>query len=240
MLTVLLMAESGSWMKGTSLLVRSSTTKMRMKGHQAVRASPAEMGSPAPAISSLNSSGTSASLWRRQKAKVMTSAHTAPTTSGRSVPMKRAAMISGMPNETAAMSATGTMPFMAFLPPRIPTMSSGVTRTKGNACSACVKASWMGSMPVMVARVAVGMPIEPNIVGRPLASRQARMAVMGFTPSAASMLAGIATAVPKPAMPSRKLPKHQPMRITSTRMSDETEQSIALIFSMAPVCTVRL
>jgi len=189
-------------MKGTILLVARSTTNIRMKGHHAVKASRTEMRSSVPAISRRYSSGTSAPLWCRQYAAVMTSAHTAPTMSGRSVvPINRAAAISGRPNEMPAISATGTMPFMAFFPPSIPTMRRGVTRTKGNACSAWVKASDMGSIPVMVASVAVGMPIEPNIVGRPLARRHARMAVTGLTPSAASMLAGMATAVPNPPCP---------------------------------------
>ena len=106
--------------------------------------------------------------------------------------------------------------------------------------SACVNASAMASRPVMLASVAVGMPIEPNIVGKPLAMRHERIDVTGSRPSATSMLAGMATAVPKPAMPSRKLPKHQAMSSTRMRRSADTEHSMRLIVSMAPVCTVRL
>ena len=92
----------------------------------------------------------------------------------------------------------------------------------------------------MEARVVVGMPMEPNMVGVPLAIRQARMEMMGSTPRAIIMEAGMATAVPKPAMPSMKLPKHHTMSSVSTRRSDETEVSICLILSMAWVQTVRL
>ncbi len=92
----------------------------------------------------------------------------------------------------------------------------------------------------MVASVLVGMPMEPNMVGTPLASRHERMAVTGLMPRATSMEAGMATALPKPAMPSRKPPKHQPMRMVSTRLSEDTPMSWALMTSMAPVCTVRL
>ena len=63
---------------------------------------------------------------------------------------------------------------------------------------------------------------------------------MGFMPMPASMLAGMAMAVPKPAMPSMKPPKHQPMSSTSTRLSAETPVSICLMTSMAPVFRDRL
>ena len=63
---------------------------------------------------------------------------------------------------------------------------------------------------------------------------------MGFMPMPASMLAGMATAVPKPAMPSRKPPKHQPMSRISTRWSLETLVSRRLMTSMAPVRRERL
>lgn len=104
--------------------------------------------------------------------------------------------------------------------------------TKGRTWTACVKASWNASMPVMEASVVVGIPMEPNIVGTPLAMRHARIAVTGETPSATSMLAGMATAVPKPAMPSRNPPKHQAMSSVRMRLSSETEQSMALMVSM--------
>ena len=86
----------------------------------------------------------------------------------------------------------------------------------------------------------VGMPMEPNIVGTPLASRHTSTALMGSKPSAIIMAVGMATAVPKPAMPSRKPPKHQPISSASTRWCELTEVSITLIVSMAPVCTVTL
>ena len=125
-------------------------------------------------------------------------------------------------------------------PPTTITMRMGHATTKGNTCSAWVKDRSSTSMPVMAASVVVGMPTEPNIVGVPLAMRHTRMDVMGSMPSASSMEAGMATAVPKPAMPSMKLPKHQAMRMVRMRLSEETEASMALIVSMAPVLTHRL
>ena len=125
-------------------------------------------------------------------------------------------------------------------PPTSMTMRMGQATTKSATWRDCTPPRVMGSMPVMVASVVVGMPMEPNMVGVPLAIRQATMAMMGLMPRPASMPAGMATAVPKPAMPSRKPPKHQPMSSVSTRLSELTEVSICLMTSMAPVCTVRL
>ena len=155
--------------------------------------------------------------------------------------MKRAATISGTAKARPEASVMGTTPLRALGPPPTSmTMRNGVATTKGATWSDWQKASEVGSRPEMLARVVVGMPIEPNMVGTPLASRQARMPVIGLKPRAMSMLAGMATAVPKPAMPSRKPPKHQPMRRTRTRLSEETDVSMPLIFSIAPVWTVRL
>ena len=56
----------------------------------------------------------------------------------------------------------------------------------------------------------------------------------------ASMPAGMATAVPKPAMPSIKPPKHQAMSSASRRRSLEIEVIMPPITSMAPVLTHRL
>ena len=119
-------------------------------------------------------------------------------------------------------------------------MRIGQTITNGSTWTAWTVASSKASMPVMEASVVVGMPMEPNMVGTPLAIRQARMEVTGETPSATSMLAGMATAVPKPAMPSRNPPKHQAMSSVRIRLSSETEQSMALMVSMPLVWTVTL
>ena len=143
--------------------------------------------------------------------------------------------------ETPASSVMGRTPLRPLGPPPTSmTIRIGHAMIKGAAWSVWVVASVMGSIPVMEASVVVGMPMEPNIVGTVLAIRQERIASTGPRPTAMSIDAGMATAVPKPAMPSRNAPKHQPMRRTSTRLSDETEQSIALIVSMPAVWTVTL
>ena len=70
--------------------------------------------------------------------------------------------------------------------------------------------------------------------------RQTLAASSGEMPRPASMPAGMATAVPKPAIPSRKLPKPQPMSRMSTRLSELTEVSICLMVSMLFVWRLRL
>ena len=96
------------------------------------------------------------------------------------------------------------------------------------------------SSPVTLDRVTVGMPTEPKAVGKALASIQLRQAATGSIPRPTKMPAGMAMAVPKPAMPSRKPPKHQPISRMSTRRSADTPVSIPLITSIAPVLRVRL
>ena len=95
-------------------------------------------------------------------------------------------------------------------------------------------------MPVREARVVVGIAMDPKVVGTALATRQATMDFRGLKPTATIMAAGMATAVPKPAMPSMKSPKPQARRSASTRISEVTEESMVLMVSMAFVCTTRL
>ena len=56
----------------------------------------------------------------------------------------------------------------------------------------------------------------------------------------ASIPAGTAIAVPKPAMPSRKPPKPQPIKRIKTRLSWLTLVNMSLIVSIAFVCNVKL
>ncbi len=90
------------------------------------------------------------------------------------------------------------------------------------------------------ASVTVGTPTEPNAVGVELTTRQAITESIGLTPIAANMDAGMATAVPNPAIPSMKLPNPHPIIRSNTLWSMETLASIFLINSIAPVSNVRL
>ena len=94
--------------------------------------------------------------------------------------------------------------------------------------------------PVTPATVEVGTPTEPNAVGVEFTTRHATTHVSGSYPIATRMPAGIATAVPNPAMPSRKFPNPQPMIRRMIIGSDETLDSIALMESMAFVFNTRL
>ena len=240
MLTVDLMELSGALMGGTSLLVATSTTKTRMKGLQARRASAVSI--LAPWLGFLAGWRRSI-LWPKAlaEANVTTSETTEATTMGRSAPATAAVAISGMAMERPESRVSGTMPRMPLGPlPTSMTMRKGVAMTKGAACRAWVRARLVASRPVMEASVVVGMPMEPNMVGTPLARRHTSTAFMGSKPRAIIMEVGMATAVPKPAMPSRKPPKHQPMRSASTRWWELTEVSMTLMVSMAPVWTVTL
>ena len=95
-------------------------------------------------------------------------------------------------------------------------------------------------MPVRAAKVVVGIPMEPKVVGTALATKQAIIDLSGLKPTATIIAAGIATAVPKPAMPSMKLPKPHTRRTARIRLSSVTEDSMDLMVSIAPVLTTRL
>ena len=105
-------------------------------------------------------------------------------------------------------------------------------------------ATWVDSAivstPATETRVTVGTPTEPKAVGVEFTTRQPTTAPIGSTPIPASMEAGIATAVPNPAIPSIKFPNPQPIRRSNTRLSLETLANIFLISSIAPVFKIRL
>ena len=134
-----------------------------------------------------------------------------------------------------------TMPFKARTPPP-PTITirKGTKIIKGAICTTVAKARGSGSKPVTFAKVTVGIPTDPKAVGKALASIHTRQALMGSMPIPANIEAGMAMAVPNPAIPSIKPPKHQPMSSTNTRLSAETPVSICLMTSMAPVFRDRL
>ena len=77
--------------------------------------------------------------------------------------------------------------------------------------------------------------MEPNGVGTPLAIRQTKQENNGSKPKATSILAGMAMAVPKPAIPSINPPKHHATNKTKIRLSLETLVIICLMISMPRV-----
>ena len=133
------------------------------------------------------------------------------------------------------------MPLKALNP--LPTMN---TRKKGSITKirssilAVSAESFTTSSPVILEMVVVGTPTEPNAVGIELTTRQPTTTGRGSMPRAIRIPAGIATAVPHPALPSMKCPKAHAITRARTRWSVETLASIFLIFSIAPVSRLRL
>ena len=82
--------------------------------------------------------------------------------------------------------------------------------------------------------------MEPKGVGTPFANKQTRQLNKGLKPKPTNMLAGIAMAVPKPAIPSMNPPKHHAINKTMMRRSLLTDAIICLMISIAPVRNVRL
>ena len=82
--------------------------------------------------------------------------------------------------------------------------------------------------------------MDPNATGVVLATRQTVAANIGSNPNPQRIPAGIATAVPNPAIPSINPPNPHAMISTRTRLSLDTEVSIFLISSMFFVCTTKL
>ena len=77
-------------------------------------------------------------------------------------------------------------------------------------------------------------------MGVEFAIRHATTELIGSSPIPASIEAGIATAVPNPAIPSIKLPNPHPIISIMILLSPEMPASIFFIKSIAPVLSVRL
>ena len=164
-----------------------------------------------------------------------------PMMFGSSGPSQCAVKNQGTVKETAAVRVMGNIPLRALIPlPQMQTIKNGETKVSRHWMMATLADRGKISVPVTEARVTVGTPTEPKAVGVEFTTRQATTVLMGSSPIPTRMEAGMATAVPNPAMPSIKFPNPQPMIRASTRLSWETPASIFLINSMAPVFSVRL
>ena len=116
---------------------------------------------------------------------------------------------------------------------------------KALSSEAVLSAQWNSQQLPVIGGIAIpelemNLPIEPNVVGTEFATRHAMIDFSGSKPTATIIAAGIATAVPKPAIPSMKAPKPHASNNASTRVSDVTEESMVLIVSIAFVCTTKL
>ena len=203
---LLLIADRGSLMKGTRL-VRTRSMKIRRKGAHAITASLRSSGSEfseSVEAFALYSSGTSPFLILANTT-IAIILQIEPMISGSSGPTKVAKMNMGTIKDTAATMIIPIMPLKALNP--LPTMkirkngSSAKIRTSILAVSA---ESLTTSSPVILETVVVGTPTDPNAVGIELTTRQPTTTGRGSMPRAIRIPAGIATAVPNPAMPSMK------------------------------------
>ena len=97
--------------------------------------------------------------------------------------------------------------------------------------SVCDEATPPGEISLQ--SVITGTPTAPNPVATVLPSRATRAENIGLKPRPISMAAGIATAVPNPAMPSRRPPKPHTIISTSTPRSSVNDENWLLITSMA-------
>ena len=86
-----------------------------------------------------------------------------------------------------------------------------------------------------MASVTVGIAIDPYGVGVALATKQTRQARIGSKSKTHNILAGIATAVPNPAIASINPPNDHPINKTKIRLSADTLVSNFLIISIDPV-----
>ena len=81
--------------------------------------------------------------------------------------------------------------------------------------------------------VVTGTPTAPNATATVLAMSATRAENIGLKPSPMSIAAGIATAVPKPAIPSSRPPKPHTMSNTTMPLSSEMLVNCALITSIS-------
>ena len=238
---LLLIADRGSLMKGTRL-VRTSRTKIRRKGAHATTASlRVRDPSSAPCVAfALYSSGTSP-FRILAKTTMATMLQIEPMISGSSGPTKVAKINMGTRNDTMATMIMPIIPLKALKPfPIMNIRKKGSIAKISSSILAVSPESLTTSSPVILETVVVGTPTEPKAVGIELTTRQPTTTGMGSMPRAIRIPAGIATAVPNPAIPSMKWPKAHAIKRARTRWSVETLASIFLIFSIAPVSRLRL
>ncbi|MNO87167.1 hypothetical protein D3C76_785860 [compost metagenome] len=120
------------------------------------------------------------------------------------------------------------------------TMINGVIKQRSPSIIAVFAAKSVAETPVTAEKVTSGIPTDPKAVGVVFATKHAITVAKGFNPIAASIDAGIATAVPNPAIPSIKLPNPHPIINIKTLLSIETSASICFMESIAPVRKIRL
>ena len=92
----------------------------------------------------------------------------------------------------------------------------------------------------MLARVMMGVAIDPKATGAVLPTRASTAALIGLKPSAMSMTEVMATGVPKPARPSMSAPKAKATIMAWIRLSSEIAAKDRRRIAKCPVVTVML
>ena len=95
----------------------------------------------------------------------------------------------------------------------------------------------MTSNPVSWDSTMTGTPTAPNAVATLLAMRLTTAENIGLNPRLMRMAAGMATAVPNPAIPSSNPPNPHVMSSTCTLLSVEMAENCRFNTSIFPVCS---
>ena len=139
---------------------------------------------------------------------------------------------------------TGKIPFpkAGFFPPSISlfaktTKIKGITQVNSNNSNDVNNAVCWAFNPKFEIIVVTGSPTVPNAVGVEFAIKQIIAAVIGENPKEIIIAAGIATAVPYPAIPSINPPNPQASIKACARLSDVIFPNIVLMISILPFFT---
>ena len=110
---------------------------------------------------------------------------------------------------------------------------------KGNWRPTIWLMAWV-STPDTCPATMIGIPIAPKATGAVLTIRQSPAAYKGLNPNPTNNAAVIATGAPKPAAPSKKVPKANPTSNICKRWSSVSDKILERIISNCPVFTVTL
>ena len=227
--TAVLIVLRGPLINGKSLDVRIKKTKIKIKIIAALTPAPDETG-----FGSMSSAYSGFSVLKNFAYKTTTPIMIIDgTITANSGPTVEDIIYSGTKRANPDKSVTPKTPFNALTePPTTMTTKKGHKISSIPSCNVIFVAKPTGFKSVKLAKVVVGIPMEPKVVGTVLAIRQARMDRNGLYPKPTIMLAGIATAVPKPAIPSMKAPNPHAINRARIRLSLLTVVSICLITSI--------
>ena len=151
-----------------------------------------------------------------------------PTIAGNSAPTNLAAITCGIAMPKPDIKVISPTPLIALIEPSVKiTRINGTSTTKTNNCKVTMKDNSSCFNPVTSPKVMIGKPIAPKAVAVVLAIRLITDALIGSKPKAIKIPAAIATAVPKPAIDSKKPPKPQAIIKTIIRLSVEIVASIS-------------